>query len=41
MSTYYRNSRGRIVTNLPWRVVDYWAMTQNVDLDDYEFEPRM
>jgi 4-hydroxyacetophenone monooxygenase len=39
MSTYYRNSRGRIVTNLPWRVVDYWAMTQHVDPGDYEFEP--
>ncbi|HTR73938.1 MAG TPA: NAD(P)-binding domain-containing protein [Solirubrobacterales bacterium] len=40
MSTYYRNSAGRIVTNLPWRVVDYWSMTQEVDLDDYVFEPR-
>jgi 4-hydroxyacetophenone monooxygenase len=40
MSTYYRNAKGRIVTNLPWRVVDYWAMTQNVDLGDYEFELR-
>ncbi|MBK5218401.1 MAG: NAD(P)/FAD-dependent oxidoreductase [Thermoleophilia bacterium] len=39
MSTYYRNAAGRIVTNLPWRVVDYWTMTRHVDLDDYEFEP--
>lgn len=39
MSTYYRNSRGRIVTNLPYRVVDYWLMTREVDLSDYSFEP--
>ncbi len=40
MSTYYRNSRGRIVTNLPWRVIDYWTLTRHVDPEDYEFEPR-
>jgi 4-hydroxyacetophenone monooxygenase len=39
MSTYYRNAKGRIVTNLPWRVVDYWEMTRRVELDDYLFEP--
>jgi 4-hydroxyacetophenone monooxygenase len=38
MSTYYRNSAGRIVTNLPWRVVDYWTLTRDVDFDDYEAE---
>jgi 4-hydroxyacetophenone monooxygenase len=39
MSTYYRNASGRIVTNLPWRVVDYWEMTREVELDDYRFQP--
>src|SRR3546814_12166413 len=24
METYYRNPAGRVVTNWPWRVVDYW-----------------
>jgi 4-hydroxyacetophenone monooxygenase len=35
MDTWYRNSKGRVVTNMPWRVVDYWAMTRAVDLDDF------
>lgn len=39
MSTYYRNARGRVVTNSPWRIVDYWTMTRRVDERDYAFEP--
>jgi len=39
MSTWYRNSRGRVVTNSPWRIVDYWNMTRRPSLDDYEIEP--
>lgn len=39
MDTWYRNDRGRVVTNSPWRVVDYWAMTKQVDLDDWVLEP--
>ncbi len=35
MDTWYRNSKGRVVTAMPWRVVDYWTMTRSVDLDDY------
>jgi 4-hydroxyacetophenone monooxygenase len=35
MSTYYRNSRGRVVTNSPYRVVDYWAMTHDVEAADF------
>ena len=35
MSTYYRNPRGRVYTVLPWRLVDYWLMTHDADLDDY------
>ena len=34
-TTYYRNSRGRVVVNSPWRVVDFWRMTQHADLGDY------
>ncbi|MEA2490076.1 MAG: 4-hydroxyacetophenone monooxygenase [Acidobacteriota bacterium] len=39
MTTYYRNSRGRVVVNNPFRVVDYWHMTRAADLDDYMTEP--
>jgi 4-hydroxyacetophenone monooxygenase len=39
MSTYYRNPRGRIVINSPYRNVDFFAMTKEVDLDEYVTEP--
>lgn len=39
MDTWYRNANGRIVTNSPWRVVDYWMLTREVDPDDFDFEP--
>lgn len=35
MDTYYRNARGRVVTNMPWRVVDYWHMAHSFDADDF------
>lgn len=35
MSTYYRNARGRVFSVMPWRLVDYWAMTHDASLDDY------
>jgi 4-hydroxyacetophenone monooxygenase len=38
MDTWYRNANGRIVTNSPWRVVDYWQLTREVDPDDFVFE---
>ena len=39
VSSYYRNSRGRVVTNSPWTVPDYWNRTSHVDLDDYHVTP--
>jgi 4-hydroxyacetophenone monooxygenase len=39
METYYRNAAGRVVTNMPWRVVDYWHMTRRPHLDEYVLEP--
>lgn len=30
MSTYYRNANGRVVTVMPWRLVDYWQMTHEL-----------
>ncbi|MCG3753950.1 NAD(P)/FAD-dependent oxidoreductase [Amycolatopsis sp. Poz14] len=35
MNTWYRNKRGRVVTNTPWRLRDYWAMTHDPDLADF------
>ena len=39
MTTYYRNSRGRVVVPIPWRVVDFWHMTRHADLAEYITEP--
>jgi len=35
MSTYYRNDQGRVVTVMPWRLVDYWRMTHDPDFEQY------
>ena len=35
MTTYYRNSQGRVFSAMPWRFVDYWAMTHDPDLGVY------
>ena len=36
--SWYRNAAGRVVTNSPWRVVDYFAMTCEADLGEYEVD---
>lgn len=38
MSTYYRNRHGRVFSAMPWRFVDYWAMTHDPDLGLYHQE---
>jgi len=35
MTTYYRNSQGRVFSAMPWRFVDYWTMTHDPDLSQY------
>ncbi|MDA2945624.1 MAG: NAD(P)-binding domain-containing protein [Actinomycetota bacterium] len=40
MSTWYRNDRGRVVTNSPWRLVDYWRMTREPRLGDFVVKLR-
>lgn len=40
MTTYYRNARGRIVVNSPFRNVDYFEMTRAAKLDEFICEPR-
>jgi 4-hydroxyacetophenone monooxygenase len=36
VSTYYRNSLGRVFSVMPWRLVDYWKMTRVVALEEYQ-----
>ena len=35
MSNWYKNSRGRVITNSPWRLVDYWKMTAEPNPDEF------
>lgn len=38
VENWYRNAAGRVTTNSPWRLVDYWAMTREPDLSDFVVE---
>jgi 4-hydroxyacetophenone monooxygenase len=41
VESWYRNSAHRVVTNSPWRLVDYWNMTRELSVSDWTFEePR-
>lgn len=40
METYYRNARGRIVVNSPYRNAVYYEMTRAANLGDFVVEPR-
>jgi 4-hydroxyacetophenone monooxygenase len=35
--SYYNNDDGRVVTNAPWRLIDYWHMTREPDPADFVF----
>jgi 4-hydroxyacetophenone monooxygenase len=35
VETYYKNSKGRVVVNNPFRIIDVWRMTETANLDDY------
>ena len=35
MTTYCRNKQGRVFSSMPWRFVDYWAMTHDPDFSQY------
>jgi 4-hydroxyacetophenone monooxygenase len=37
MRNWYRNDAGRVVAIMPWRLVDYWRMTHDVDPSKYVF----
>jgi 4-hydroxyacetophenone monooxygenase len=34
-AAWYRNAAGRVVTNFPWRVLDFWNLTREADLEDF------
>jgi 4-hydroxyacetophenone monooxygenase len=33
--SYYNNDAGRVTTNMPWKLVDYWRMTHEPALEDF------
>jgi 4-hydroxyacetophenone monooxygenase len=35
MTSWYKNSKGRVITTSPWRLVDYWGWTREPKLADY------
>jgi 4-hydroxyacetophenone monooxygenase len=35
VETYYKNSKGRVVVNNPFRILDVWRMTETADLSDF------
>ncbi len=37
MGNWYKNRRGRVFANSPWRLVDYWRMTAEPDPADFIF----
>jgi len=39
METYYRNARGRVVVNSPFRNDHFYAMTRTANLEDFKVEP--
>jgi 4-hydroxyacetophenone monooxygenase len=41
LTTYYRNSAGRVVATMPWTNTEFRQMTQAPDLDDFDVVPRI
>jgi len=37
VNSWYRNGNGRVITNSPWRLVDYWNFTKEPKEEDYKF----
>jgi len=37
--SFYKNDEGVVHGLSPWRLVDFWAWTREVDLDDFELRP--
>ncbi|WP_121062415.1 flavin-containing monooxygenase [Chachezhania antarctica] len=39
LTNWYKNKDGRITTNTPWRLVEYWDLTRRPDLQAFTFIP--
>lgn len=39
VDSYYRNARGRVVTNSPYTVLEYWELINQPNLDDFNVTP--
>jgi 4-hydroxyacetophenone monooxygenase len=39
VEAWHRNAAGRVISNSPWRLVDYWHMTNSANLDEYLVGP--
>jgi 4-hydroxyacetophenone monooxygenase len=39
--SYYKNSKGRVFLSCPYRLVEYWQMTRQPNLDDYRFHDTL
>lgn len=37
INNWYKNRKGRVTTNSPWKLIDYWEMTRKPDPSDFEF----
>jgi 4-hydroxyacetophenone monooxygenase len=35
VGNWYKNARGRVIANSPWRLVDYWAFTRGFSSTDF------
>jgi 4-hydroxyacetophenone monooxygenase len=40
MDTYYRNANGRVVVNNPFRMQEFWQLTDSAKLEDFVATPR-
>lgn len=40
VTTWYKNKNGRIITNQPWRLIEYWRMTHDPDLSEFVTVPE-
>lgn len=40
VDTWYKNQNGRIVTNQPWKLIEYWELTRNFRPEDYLTQNR-
>lgn len=36
--SWHKNNKGRVVANSPWRLVEYWQLTEKPDPQEYDFE---